>query len=369
MLAINARADQLIAIHKGWAMVACGGQVGIKRIIGNGGVVGHELLWSNRRAAFGAFTLTYVEAHVVSRERLLMVLDAFPEFAFRARTASVASALRETIRQIGLAAKRVEALAVLATLDLSGTCEPSWQEVLDVCMPPGCTSDFESYCQLTTALQVTIIRVVAPKFFRRYDRAARQLQRAWRALRASRARTGSDDGEQPDPAAERALRISKSAGARASWRAARLLVKNAEPPSLSLGTSAVGAVKSVSPPRFVSPLRRSLERPRERLVSQSDRGTGAPDTASVAAAVMAALSPQLQALTAAQAALSADMARMRHDMARTSGAPGLAAPPRTVGSMSDLASMVGNLRRTGSGGADGSSPEQRVARGPRAPDF
>ena len=368
LLAINARADQLVAIHKGWAMVACGGQVGIRRVIGNGGVVGHELLWSNRRAAFGAFTLTYVEAHVVSRERLLMVLDAFPEFAFRARTAAVASALRETIRQIGLAAKRVEELAVVSALDrVIGTPEPSWQEVLDVCMPLGCSSDFESFCQLTTALQVTIIRVVAPTFFRRYDRAARRLQRSWRAIRAARMRIGSDGGEPPsppDPVAERALRISKSAGTRAAWRAAKLLSKNAEPPSLSLGTSAVGAVKSASPPRYISPLRRSLERPRERRISQTDRGV--PAAVDVATAVMAALAPQLQALTAAQAALSTDMARMRHEMARTSG--GVGAPPRNVGSMSDLASMVGSLRRTGSGSADGGSPEERAARGQRTPD-
>ena len=376
LLAINARADQLVAIHKGWAMVACGGQVGIRRVIGNGGVVGHELLWSNRRAAFGAFTLTYVEAHVVSRERLLMVLDAFPEFAFRARTAAVASALRETIRQIGLAAKRVEALSVVSAFDaLSGACEPSWQEVLDVCMPLGCSPDFESFCQLTTPLQVTIIRVVAPAFFRRYDRAARRLQRAWRAIRTARMRSGSDEGSPPppDPAAERALRISKSSSARSSWRAAKLLAKNAEPPSLSLGTSAVGAVKSTSPQRYVSPLRRSLERPRERRVSQTERGV--PAALDVATAVLAALAPQLQALTAAQAALSTDMARMRHEMARTSG--GVAAPPQrnagppNVGSMSDLASMVGNLRRTGSGSADGGSPEERAARGhagQRAPD-
>jgi hypothetical protein len=211
LLAINARADQLVAIHKGWAMVACGGQVGIRRIIGNGGVVGHELLWSNRRAAFGAFTLTYVEAHVVSSERLLMVLDAFPEFAFRARAAAVASALRETIRQIGLAAKRVEELAVRfrARPRELGSPEPSWQEVLDGCMPLGCSSNFESFCQLTTPLRVAIIRVVAPTFFRRYDRAARRLQRPWRAIRAARTlhRQRRRAAVAARPGAERALRI------------------------------------------------------------------------------------------------------------------------------------------------------------------
>ena len=362
LLAINARADQLIAIHKGWAMVASGGGGGIRRVLGVGGVVGHELLWSNRRAAFGALTLTYVEAHAVSRERLLMVLDAFPEFAFSARLASVASALRETVRQMGLAARRVKQLAVVSAMDFNGTCEPSWAEVMEVCMPRGCSPDFESFCQLTTALQVTIVRVVAPSFFMRYTRAAHRLQRAWRARRA--ARMGQESDDTPDPATDRAVRISKSTSARHSWRAAKALaLKSTGPPSVSLGTAALGAAKTTSPPReAASPLRRSLERNRERRVSVVERP--APAVADVASAVMAALSPQLQSLAAAQTALAADVARVRQELARS----GLGLPPRAAtGSMTDLAAAVGNLRRTGSGSADGNSPEER-ARGQRAPD-
>ena len=363
LLAINARADQLIAIHKGWAMVVSGGEAGIRRVLGAGGVVGHELLWSNRRAAFGALTLTYVEAHAVSRERLLMVLDAFPEFAFSARSASIASALRETVRQMGLAARRVKQLTLVSALTASSSA--TWAEVMEVCMPRGCSPDFESFCQLTTALQVTIVRVVAPSFFMRYTRAAHRLQRAWRARRASRMGLEPDDApEQPDPATDRAVRISKSTSARHSWRAAKALaLKSSGPPSVSLGTAALGAAKTASPQReAASPLRRSVERTRERRMSVVERPT--PAVTDVVSAVMAALSPQLQSLAAAQTALAADVARVRQELARS----GLGLPPRAAtGSLTDLAAAVGNLRRTGSGSADGGSPEER-ARGQRAPD-
>jgi potassium voltage-gated channel Eag-related subfamily H protein 7 len=271
LLHANGRADKLIVLQKGLVLTvrACA----LRRILSTHDVVGEQLLWSNRRVCSAALSLTFVEAHALSRERLLAILDLFPSFRRRVRAATIVDVLTETLKQMRAAAAGVRAAEVLARM--RGRAAPAWCELLDACQPPGCSRFVESYCQLTPALTLMVIQAAAPRSWGVFQRAAGALQRAFRKQLAAR-REEEARAEAEAKAAE--------ADAKA-WRAASALPRRER-------DAAAAAARAAS----TSPLP-----PQGATAASQD----------VASAVLAALAPQLRELAAAQAALSADVARLR----------------------------------------------------------
>jgi hypothetical protein len=278
----NGRVDKLVVLQKGLVLVG-----GMQRVVSAGGVLGEELLWSNRRTQHGALSLTFVEAQALSRERLLSVLDAFPASRRRVRADTVVAVLCATLLQMRLAAAGVRATADAASAYRQ---LPAWSDLLDACQPPGCSRHVEeSYCLLSTPLQLRTIEAAAPAVWLRFHNAALLLQRAARARTRWRA-----------AAARRAAAVAAAAAARGEADPAE-----ASATSQRWHAAFSGAKHAEDAAALPQPL---------------PAGTDA-----VAAAVAAALAPQLAALAAAQAALADDVARLRSDCA-ASAAAAAAAP-------------------------------------------
>jgi CRP-like cAMP-binding protein len=77
-------------------------------------VFGVETLWRNPQAAHAALTLTYTELNVITRDRLVSILDRHVSLKVSARVHALSCLLVETIRQLGVAHTQIKHQAMTA---------------------------------------------------------------------------------------------------------------------------------------------------------------------------------------------------------------------------------------------------------------
>ena len=77
-------------------------------------VFGVETLWRNPKAAHAALTLTYTELNVITRDRLVSILDRHVSLKVSARVHALSCLLVETIRQLGVAHTQIKRQAMTA---------------------------------------------------------------------------------------------------------------------------------------------------------------------------------------------------------------------------------------------------------------
>jgi CRP-like cAMP-binding protein len=77
-------------------------------------VFGVETLWRNPHAAHAAVTLTYTELNVITRDRLVSILDRHVSLKVSARVHALSCLLVETIRQLGVAHTQIKRQAMTA---------------------------------------------------------------------------------------------------------------------------------------------------------------------------------------------------------------------------------------------------------------
>jgi hypothetical protein len=161
---------------------------------------GVECLWQNPRAAQGSHTLSYAELHVVSRDRLVAVLDRHPQARTVARAYAMGRLLAETVREMGVAHGRVKRCAAAISKEeahsrlapFGGAAaaaprrrSPSLNELLDYGNARSCTTRAQRclgdcVLQLTAPLLLDVVRVAAPEMWVRMEECARTVQRAFR---------------------------------------------------------------------------------------------------------------------------------------------------------------------------------------------
>ena len=79
-------------------------------------VFGVETLWRNPQAAHAALTLTFTELNVITRDRLVSVLDRHESLKVSARVHALSCLLVETIRQLGVAHSQIKRSATAVIL-------------------------------------------------------------------------------------------------------------------------------------------------------------------------------------------------------------------------------------------------------------
>ena len=79
-------------------------------------VFGVETLWRNPHAAHAALTLTFTELNVITRDRLVSILDRHESLKVSARVHALSCLLVETIRQLGVAHSQIKRSATAAKL-------------------------------------------------------------------------------------------------------------------------------------------------------------------------------------------------------------------------------------------------------------
>lgn len=92
-------------------------------------VFGVETLWRNPCAAHGALTLTYTELNIVTRDRLVSILDRHSSLKVAARVYALSCLLVETIRQLGVAHNRIHSSATVAAIRLRASVTQSEEEL------------------------------------------------------------------------------------------------------------------------------------------------------------------------------------------------------------------------------------------------
>jgi hypothetical protein len=271
----NSRAEQLTVLSRGLVLVVRNNR--LWDVLGEHGVLGEELLRLNRRVPHATMTLCFVQAHTISRERLLAILGRHPVFARQAHAWSARSLVKSTVIEMTLALRRVQACAAPAAR------EPRLDELIAATFPLGLPENVDSYSLLTPALRLFVVARGAPIAFFRIQRAARVIRRAW--LEHSARHEG--------PFA-RPPRTLSSAGA-------------AVRPALPFG--GLTPQKSLFD---VAPTGRGEAEPRTGSRRRLDAGRDArPSAEALAAAVSTVMVPALAALQAEVSALRAEVAGLR----------------------------------------------------------
>jgi hypothetical protein len=282
---------------------------------------GIEALWRHPVASHAAVTLTYAELSVITRDRLVSLLEKHAELRASCRAYALARLLCEVMRELGVVHKRVrEAAAAAAAAPETPTATPRKIPSLSslvgggddaVAVDPspaddeytarrraaagGALAAASAACthHLSAVLMLDVVRAAAPELWPQLERSALLVQRAVRRHQ------------------QRRRRGSGGAAGFAAAAAATLAPR-----------SAAAALPLLKPPQQQQQQQHHHhggggERPEGRRSPLqplgSSGGGGGADVASLVEAVTAALLPELRLLAGAVDALAADVAALRSE--------------------------------------------------------
>jgi CRP-like cAMP-binding protein len=278
---------------------------------------GIEALWRHPVASHAAVTLTYAELSVITRDRLVSLLEKHPALRASCRAYALSRLLFEVMRELGAAHRRVREAAAarrssgggaqavamrllprkipsLSSLlgggddDIGGAAQPQQQPEDDEASrrraaAGGALAAASACCthHLSAVLMLDVVRSAAPQLWPQLERSATCVQRAVRRhqLRKRRGIGGGGGG---------------GVGSGASV-----------PPPEAAALSAVAKARAHSPLQPQEGRRLPLQ--------LGSSGVGGADAAALVEAVTAALLPELRRLAGAVDALAADVAALRSE--------------------------------------------------------